>query len=393
MFWGMLISTLGASMIWPYLMIYVSGRLNLPLTKTASLITLNATTGLISSFIAGPITDRAGRKWVMVISLTVNGLAYFMMSQADSYIAFAMLMILSGAFNPLFRIGSDAMLADLVPPERRPDAYALLRLSNNLGVALGPAIGGFVATVSYTIAFTFAAVGMITYSLLLAFFATETLPRCPESTQEWKKPFAGYGQILEDRPFITFTAAFLFTQMCAVLIWVLMPVHAKENYHIPESRYGLIPTTNALMVVLLQIFVTRYTKRFPTLPVMTVGTLFYALGVGSVALGRGFWGFWISMVIMTIGELTLIPTSSTYVANLAPADMRGRYMGIYGMTWSAAFGIAPIFGGLLNDHIGPFAIWYGGLGIGIISVFMYILLSVFQRPSSNLESEGNTRSL
>src|SRR5258708_3085991 len=83
-FWGMLISAIGGSMIWPFLMVYVSGRLNLPMTETASLLTLSAAIGLIASFIAGPIVDRFGRKWIMVISLVLNALGYVFMSQAHT---------------------------------------------------------------------------------------------------------------------------------------------------------------------------------------------------------------------------------------------------------------------------------------------------------------------
>src|SRR4030042_31545 len=80
MFFGMLISTIGSSMIWPFLMIYVRQRVNLPLAQIASLMTINASSALIAAFIAGPIIDRIGRKWVMVFSLVGNGLAYFFMS-------------------------------------------------------------------------------------------------------------------------------------------------------------------------------------------------------------------------------------------------------------------------------------------------------------------------
>jgi len=172
-----------------------------------------------------------------------------------------------------------------------------------------------------------------------------------------------------------FIGAFIFTQMCATMIWILMPVYANGIYNVPENQYGFIPTTNALMVVFLQVFATRITKRYPPLPVMLVGTIFYALGVGSVALGHSFMGFWISIIIMTIGELILMPTSSSYVAGLAPPDMRGRYMSIAGLTWSAAAGIAPLLGGFLNDNIAPVATWYGGFVIGIVGILGFFILS------------------
>lgn len=383
LFFGLLISTVGASMIWPFLMIYVSEKLDLPLTAAAALNTLNSVMGLIASFVAGPITDKFGRKWVMAISLLINGVVYLFMSHADTFGAFALLMAVSGAFNPLYRVGADAMMADLIPAEKRADAYSLLRTSNNIGVAVGPAVGGFIAASSYAIAFYLAATGMIIYSLLVTFLAAETLSRQP--TDGEARPverFGGYGRVLRDRPFISFVGSFTLTQVCASLMWVLLAVYAKQNYQVPEDQYGLIPTTNALMVVFLQVTVTHYTKRHAPLLALAAGSLFYAVAVGSVALGDGFWAFWVSMVILTIGELILSPTATTYAANLAPADMRGRYMSLYGLTWGVASGFGSVLGGFVNDNVSPKAIWYVGGLIGMVSVIAFLTLNRRSRQAA-----------
>jgi MFS family permease len=376
MFTGMLISTIGGSMIWPFLMIYVSENLRVQLTVAASMMTLNSIAGLIASFFAGPIIDRIGRKWIMVFSLLLNGLGYLFLGNAESLPLFAILMGLIGIAQPLYRIGGDAMLADLVPEEKRADGYALLRLSNNIGVAMGPAIGGFLAATSYRLAFSGAAAGMMAYSLLLAFFAIETLPKYSPAELETKnEPLGGYPAILRDTRFMNFAFAYTLVIIVASLMWVLLPVYAKQNYAIPESLYGWIPTTNALMVVTMQISVTRITKRYPTLPVLALGAAFYTIAVASITAGSGFWAFWVSMVIMTIGELILIPTASTYAANLAPLDKRGRYMSIFGLSWRIAIGAGPILGGLLNDNLGPKAIWYGGALIGLAGACFFLIIS------------------
>ena len=381
MFTGMLISSIGGSMIWPFLMIYASEKLALPLAQVTSLMSINALAGLISVFIAGPLIDRLGRKWMMVFSLSMNGLAYYFLSQAGTYPVFAVLMGLSGSVNPLYRVGSDAMLADLIPKEKRVDAYALIRLSNNIGVALGPAIGGFIATRSYTIAFYGATMGLVTYSLLLAFLAKETLPSRKNGSPENPSPerFGGYLSIMKDIPFISFVIAFTLVTFCAVLMWVLLGVYTKQNFSVPESQYGWIATTNAVMVVLFQIPVTSVSKRYPNLSVLITGAIFYTLAVTSVAFGQGFWWFWCSMVVMTIGEMLLMPTSSTFVANLAPPDKRGRYMSIYSLTWGAAAGTAPLLGGFLNDTFGPRTIWFGGGVVGMIGILGFVILSIKQK--------------
>ena len=394
MFVGMLISTIGSSMIWPFWLVYISDKLDTPMTVAASLFTLNSFLGLTSSFIGGPIIDRLGRKWIMIASLGINGLAYIFLGNANTFFQFAILLGITGSVNPLYRVGADAMMADILPPEKRIDGYALFRLSNNLGIAIGPAIGGFIAASSFTLAFYLAAFGMITYCILLILFARETLPSKTNMDRDERnlkkaprEKLGGYLPIIKDYPYISFISSFTLVSMCASLIWVLLPVHATENYAVPMQKYGFIPTTNAIMVVTLQLFITRITKRYPTLSVVTVGAFFYMLAVGLVSIMNGFWGFWICMVIMTIGELIIVPTSSTYVANRAPVDKRGRYMSLYALTWGVASGIAPVLGGFLNDSYGPTAIWIGGGIIGLLSV---IAFSTLDKRSRNQLATGTS---
>lgn len=362
---GVFLSTLGGSMIGPFMLIYAGERLGLPLRTVASLVTINAATSLLSSFIAGTLADRFGRKGIMNVSLTVNALAYLALMRVESYLAFAAIMLVIGFFNPLYQVGADAMLADLIPSEDRADAYAITRVVNNAAFAIGPAIGGFMATRSYNLAFMGTFSGLMLYSLLLFFFARETLHQGSESRNPASE--GGYRLVFRDRPYLTFVGLLSLGLIAPSLLWILLSVYLKTNFGIPESLYGWIPTTNALMCVFLQYAVTRRTRRLPDLKAIALGMLVYALGVGSVAWMRSFWGFWLSMVIMTFGELILVPTASKYAADRAPHDLRGRYMSLYWLTMGVARALAPLIGGFLNDFFAPQAIWYGGLTIGLLS--------------------------
>jgi MFS family permease len=388
MFVGMLISTTGASMIGPFLMIYVSEKLNMPLTQIASLTTINAGVGLLFNFIAGTATDKLGRKWVMVISLLGNCAFYLLLGNATTYGGYAIAMALSGMFSPLYRVGADAMLADIIPMEQRSEAYSVMRMSNNLGISLGPTIGGFIAMQSYTAAFYLAASGMVIYGILIAVFARETLPGQKSSPQVSVKETGGYRNLLKDKHYLSFVSAFTFSQLTLSMMWVLLSVYAKTNYNIPEQQYGFIAGTNAMMVVLFQFGVNKINQRYEPLKVMIIGALFFGVGVGSVALGASFWAFWLSMVIMTIGELILVPTTTTYAANQAPPDLRGRYMSIYSLSWGTASGIGPIFGGFLNDNFGPRFIWIGGFISGMISATWFSVLTRKKQRSD--QSTGTT---
>jgi MFS family permease len=386
-FWGMLINASGGSMVWPFLTIYLRTRLDVPLTQVALLLTINAVSGLCATFLAGPAVDRIGRKSAMLSSLVVSGGMLLTMSAAGTYIQWVGIMIVYGAFSPLLRVGGNAMVADLVETERRGEAYALLRTISNLGVAIGPSIGGFVASASYRYAFFMAATAHVIYALLLMGFVRETLPRGARAKQAHGS--RGYTPIFRDGAFLGFSGIYTLSGLGYSLMMVLLPVYAYENFGILEKQYGFIMATNAAMVVLLQYFVTRVTARYPALPVLATGSLFYALGVGSVALGRSFFAFWSSMVVLTIGEMIMIPTSTALTANLAPADMRGRYMGIYSLAWGIGVGVSPVFGGFLNDAIAPVAIWYFGLTTGLLGAFGFVLLNR-TIPPSRLEAEPSS---
>ncbi len=377
---GVVISTAGGSMIWPFLLIYASDKLNMPLSTVATLISINAATGLFSSFLAGTFADKIGRKGVMVFSLALNGIAYFFLMSAETYPQFVVLMILIGFSNPMYQVGADAMLADMIPTEKRSDAYAITRIANNAAFGIGPAIGGFLASTSYNLAFYCAAAGFLTYSLLLFFLAHETLDKTAivaktHSLAEQAQGAEGYARVFRNKGYMAFVSLMAVGLIAPTMVWILMPVYSVTNFNITEAMYGWIPTTNAFMCVFIQYPVTQVTRRFKTLPVAATGMLIYAIGAGSVALMTGFWGFWLSMVILTFGELTFVPTASKYVADSAPADLRGRYMSIYWLGWGLARTLAPLIGGFLNDNVAPQAIWIGGLLIGLSSTLGLVLLN------------------
>lgn len=372
---GSLLSSAGASMIWPFLTIYLHQRLNVPLSLVTTLLTLNSAMGILASFIAGSIADRFGRKSVMVASLVMGVVYYFLMSRAGTFNAFAFLMGLWGAFNPLFNVGASAMIADMIPSEGRLQAYALQRMVHNVGVATGPIIGGFLTTYSYTTAFYGAVLAYACFSLLVIFALRETLSRQPVASRNQGDSLS-LMPVLRNKRFILFVASFIITNMAASIMFTLLPVYAKEVFGVPEDQYSFIVTANALMVIFLQYSVTQVTRRYPPLPVLCVGAIFYGLGLGSIALGSGFWSFLPGMIIMSTGELIMTPTATTLTAELSPADSRGRYMSIYGLSWPIGAGVGPVVAGVLSEQIAPVAIWYGGMAFGLVSALAFLAMAL-----------------
>jgi MFS family permease len=221
-------------------------------------------------------------------------------------------MGLRGLFQPLYRVGLNAMISDLIPPEGRSEAFALVRMFNNVGVGIGPAIGGFVVVSSYVSSFYAATITLTFFGTIIAIFARETMPDTgPGRNPSWMSSITGYGSVFKNRRVLYFLFSFSLLKICSVMLWTLMAVYSKENYHLPENQYGLLQTTNATMVVLFQVGLTRITNRYAPLRVLAIGSTIYAFGVGSIALGQGFWGFWLSYLVVTIGELMVMPTAST----------------------------------------------------------------------------------
>jgi len=143
---------------------------------------------------------------------------------------------------------------------------------------------------------------MITYSLLLVLRAHETLNKAYSyKVNKDKEILGGYDLAFHDRPYMIFAILVALGLIAPSMLWTLLSVYTKQNFGLPESLFGWLPTTNALMCVFVQYFVTQISRRFPPLPVAAIGMIIYALGVGSVALMGNFLGFWISMVVMTFG--------------------------------------------------------------------------------------------
>jgi MFS family permease len=375
LFFGLLISVSGVSLVWPFLTIYLTEHLQIPLTTVTGLIAIESVMTIVSTTLIGPVMDRIGRKWIMVASLGVSSIIFVFLGIAQSLTVFAILMAVRGLFAPLFRVGTNTMVTDMISEEERISAFSLVRTSSNVGFAFGPAVGGFLAVASFKLSLDVSAVVIGITCILAALLLTETLPDTSvEQSTASRSSFEGYGRILKDRNFLTFLSGDTMLKMGMITMFVLLSVYVKENFGILENQYGFIMTVNALMGAFLQYPMSHLTRRYPPALMLALGAVFYALGLGSVSLGSTFVHFIISMVIMTIGELILMPTAMTMVAQISPIDMRGRYMSAYSLTMGAAKGLGPMIGGFLNDTFAPVAMWYGAMTMAFGAMGIYLLL-------------------
>jgi MFS family permease len=390
---GMLINTIGMGFVWPFLNIYLNEELGIPISTATLLPMLEQGVSLFTTLAAGSVADRFGRKGLMVLSLGAGASIYFMMGFATQWWMFAVLLGLRGFFMPLYRVAADTMVADLITDEdERLPAYSLLRTANNLGVAIGPVLGGFVAAVSYRASFLTASSAMLFFAFLVLIGMVETLPQRLQSPGRTRgktggKSTGGYRVIAGDKIFMLALLAFAFNGMGAALPFQLLGIYGKENFGLSESQFGLIVMVNALMVVFFQVPVSIKTRRMESLKVLAVGALFYAAGVASIALGSQAAHFALGMAVLTVGELLIAPTFTSFAVNLAPEELRGRYMSAYWVSWSVSRGIGPALAGQVYDLVSPTMIWYIGGLWNLIAATIFASLAPAYRRRKQLEMQ------
>jgi len=380
-FWVLFVSELinaaGAGLIFPFLSLYLSRQLNFSMTDVGIFFGLYAVVSTVSQLAGGSLVDRIGRKPVMLFSMFGNavgvlsiGLGGPLMSAPGALrlAVIAVIITVLGLTGAAFGPAVNAMVADLVESQKRSQAYGLLRVVQNLGIAIGPALGGLIAThSSYLLLFVISAVASAIYGIMIALFVRETLPKGSPAAQEafGKQSGAGMGDVLRDRVFMLFTCLSLATLISYSQMTTTLPVYLNRSFGVSEQWFGLLMSLNATMVVLFQFPVTRIISRYTRSVMMALGAVFYALGFGVFAEGP-LWAsmgalpfFFLAQAILTTGEMICVPVSQAFAADIAPQDMRGRYMGVFGLAYTAGYGLGPMLGGLVMDHLGSQYIWYG----------------------------------
>jgi len=243
----------------------------------------------------------------------------------------------------------------------------------NLAWIFGPTIGGFVAGKSFLALFIIDAVISSLVALLFYLLIPETKPQ----NQPGEKPesllvtFKGYFQVLRHGAFIAFMAAGMLMGLVYQQMYHSLSVYLRDNHGIDPKGYGFLLTASAIVVILFQFSMTRWIKKKPAFKMMALGTLFYMLGFSMFGFVGQYWLFVLAIMIITTGEMIVVPTSQALAVNFATEDMRGRYMGVFGITWMLPATIGPGAAGLILDHFNPNLLWYIGGALCAISALAY----------------------
>jgi len=377
------VDALGGFILFPFFALYLTKRFSVGMTQVGVLFAVFSLSSFVGSTLGGALADRMGRKGIAIFSMVANSVAAVAMGLVDSLQAFFWLALLVGIFTDMGGPARQAMVADLLPEQQRGSGFGILRVAANVAAAIGPAIGGFIAGHSYLALFLLdAAISLIVaFLFFIAIPETKPAPHPDAVHENMAQTFQGYGRVLRDKVFMAFTLACMLMVFTYQNMNTTMGVYLRDTHGIPEAGYGFIISVNASMVVLLQFWVTRRTEKYPPMLVMALGSALYAAGFALYGLVSVYWLFVLAMVIITIGEMITIPTSQSVTARLAPADMRGRYMAIFGYSWGIPFAFGPYLAGLIMDNADPRLLWYASGVVGLMAVAGFGLLHRAAEPA------------
>lgn len=370
LWWGQLGNRVGG-IIRPFLALYLTSTQDRSVSEIGLLLSLIGFGGIFSQPVAGMLADRLGRRPVLIGALVASASAALCLSQAHSTWALAFFCVLAGFCADLYRPCASAAVADMMSPELRVRAYGLVFWAINLGFAFAAMLGGIVANLSYSAIFYVDAGTTLGFALLIYL-------RFPETQHAEHRALAkstgSWGAVLRDRTLLGMIACVIANSSVYMQVDSTMAV-VMRDHGIKPFAYGLIIGINGVLIVVLQPWATTVTAKLPRVRVMAVASVTMAVGFASTRLcGDRVWAYVLSLVVWTVGEIFQAGLFPSIVSDLAPGHLRGRYMGLFGLSFGVSAMLAPVLGTQMLAHGGETGLWLAagnvmllsGIGMGLL---------------------------
>jgi MFS family permease len=372
------IDSIGGTLLFPFFSLYITGKFNVGMTQAGMVLATFSIFGIAGNMIGGALTDRFGRRKLILFGLVFSALSTLSLGFVNSLAVLFPLAAFIGLLSDVAGPAHQAMMADILTEKQRQEGFGLMRVVRNLAWIIGPSIGGFVANYSFTLLFVIDAIVSCIVAIIFYKFMPETKPEHHHDENQPHESFwqtiKGYGVVLKDFAFGAFIVAAILMSAVYQQMYNSLSVYLRDNHSINPQGYGFLMTTSAITVILFQFWVSRRIKHRPPFVIMAVGTLFYMIGFSMFGFVAAYWLFMSAIVVITIGEMLIMPTSQTLAANFAPEEMRGRYMAIFGLTWLLPSTFAPMLAGIILDNFNPNLLWYiGGILCAISALGFYVL--------------------
>jgi predicted MFS family arabinose efflux permease len=360
-----LVGSIAGSSAYPFMGIWAIKHLHAPQSRLAFTYLIGAVLAGVMGYAAGHWSDRVGRRPLILAGWGFQAVVPLLLIGVGTHVyAGLTLLALLPVFGSLGGAADQAMVADLVAPERQEVAYASVRVASNLGVTIGPPLGGLLL-----IAGNWNHLWLGTLVLSLAGFgiALRYIPRGGAYAPSGPPERSSFGVIIRDSPFLLFMVASMLATMTYIATETLLPISVTTTHHLAPAAWGVLMILNPLAVTVFQLRLTRWTAAIPAslklgiaMPLM--GVPFLLLNVnGSVPVIA------LVIVLFVTGEMLWVPTSQAVVAALAPADIRGAYMGAFGGTWSVGWALTPFLGLQVRNAYGDATMWMCVAGVGVLA--------------------------
>lgn len=379
-FWILVLCTfidkIGWGIMVPFIVLYVTYKFNVGMTEAGVIFGMFSIADAGGRMFGGVLTDHLGRKCTLLLGLIASASSSLLMGLVGSIELFFASALIVGLFSSVARPAQQAMVADLLSEEKRNQGFGVLRMAFNLGTTIGTAIGGTLAVRSYLLLFICDTVASLIIAGIVILAIRETMPTSgkSESEQTMARTFGGYLDVLRDVTFTLFIGANVVMMCVYRQMNTTMTVYLRDIHAVSEQGLGYLLSVNAALVVLFQFPISRRISRHRPLIMMAVGTLLFAVGFGMYGFVSTYAFFSVAMIIITIGEMFVAPTSQALAAQLAPENMRGRYMGVFGFSRTISSAIGSFLAGLIMDHAEPRWVWYAVGLVGLVAAGGFVLL-------------------
>jgi MFS family permease len=370
------------SMVLSFLVLYLTRERGFSPEHAGFILFLYGAGSIVCAPIAGRLADRWGAVPLMRASLFLSGgmlLLYPLARTASTIIPVTIaLAMLTEAFRP----AAMSFFGETVEPARRKSAFAVYRLAINLGMAIGPAIGGILATISFRYLFFADAGTSIAAGLVLALV---TIPARP------KRVHPSQAHLSTTTRLRLSTAAhadprFLFFLLGVLPVTIVffqhissMPLYIVNTLGLSPRTFGLLFSLNCLIIVVLEIPLNAATAHWSHRRTLALGALLSGAGFGAMAFARDVWSLAATVVLWTFGEMLFFPASAAYAADIAPDARRGEYSGLYTMAFSLAFAIGPWAGTVVLERAGARVLWGATFLLGALAAAMFLRLPEARR--------------
>ncbi|MBN2104528.1 MFS transporter [bacterium] len=353
-----------------FMTLYLTRKLGFSVGRAGQIMSVWGIGSLFGSYLGGWLSDRWGTFHVQLYSLIWNGIGFIALKQMQTFESIAVTIFITAIVGEAFRPANITAFTEICPPKIRAKGIVLNRLASNLGIAFGPAIGGFLARINYSLIFWVDGITCLAAAVL--FFVL--FRSVPEKRLNHEEDIQTTRSPLKDGVFLSVMGLLLIMGLVFHQIFNTWPIYMREINGFLEDQIGLLLTINCVLLVLFEMPVIHRLEKFHPLRSVLAGIVFLFSGFFLIPFGRSYGYTALTVVFWTIGEMLVFPLTATFIANRSCDSNRGRYMGLFTLTFSICFVLSPVAGSFAYTVFGPRMMWQGAglIGIGVWLGFFFV---------------------